>query len=132
MEGETQFVWTPPIGARSSLIVKTQQRSKNRKRSKPSFRSDFSALEKNLRQERKFGPGAVVMTPERMIIELGLTPKLATQVEKHYGVTLRWFAPAYAAMRRHGLLAAPRTKSWDEWIAKYRERADAALKGDKA
>jgi len=131
MEGETQFVSTPAIGARSILGVKTQQRTKYTKRCKASFRADFAALEKNLRQERKIGRGAVVMTPERMIVELGLTPKLVPAVEKHYGITLHWFAPAYAAMRRHGLLAAPRTKSWDEWIALYRARADMAMKDNR-
>ena len=60
------------------------------------------------------------MTPERMIIELKLTPKRVAQMESLNGIELKWFQPAYAVLQKHGLLKN-RKLIWEDWLVEYRE-----------
>lgn len=59
------------------------------------------------------------MTPERMIIELKLTPWCVAQIESSNGIELKWFQPAYAVLQKHGLLKSRRL-IWEDWLVEYR------------
>lgn len=89
-----------------------------------SFRHDFAPLERTLK--RALARSSTVMTPERMIVELSLTPQSVAEIEKRFDIQLRWFGPAYAAMKKHDLL--PVTRSWDDWLIRYEQRRDALRK----
>ncbi len=86
------------------------------------FLLDFAPLEEALAfgKRRKCG----VLTPEMMIVELRLTPKRVAEIERRNEIRLPWFAPAYWAMRRHGLLRL-RTRSWERWLAIYHRKRGA-------
>lgn len=81
--------------------------------SKPSvvpFLRDFQCFEKEI--------AAGVSCPvERMIVELRLTPRRAAQIQRRLNVSFHWVAPAYAVMKKHGLL--PMTNSWSDWLTRY-------------
>jgi hypothetical protein len=89
------------------------------------FQADFADLRRALNRERRLPRGGVVMTPERMIVELRLTPKKVATLEAEYGISLPWFAPAYAALKRHSLF--PRRKlAWGKWLKLYQAKRQAA------
>src|SRR6187549_279992 len=78
------------------------------------FITDFEPLEQELR--------TVCICPvERMIVELKLTPRKVKEIQRRTGYFCHWFAPAHAAMQRHGLLY-PRVHSWEAWLARYKKR----------
>lgn len=83
------------------------------------FVSDFQPLEREL----KHGNSCSV---EQMIVELRLTARKVEKIRRVTGYYCHWFAPAYAAMRRHGLLW-PRDRSWERWLLRYRARRKAVL-----
>ena len=91
------------------------------KSDKKSFRCDFAPLERSLKQAKR--SGGLVVTPEMMIVELGLTPRKVAQIEKENGVELDWFGPAYTVLKVHGLL--PDSRSWEKWLVKYRQKRRA-------
>lgn len=82
-----------------------------------SFRTDFAPLEWSLARKKK--SGGVVMTPERMIIVLKLTPRRVVQIESSNGIKLKWFQLAYAVLQKHGLLKT-RNLIWEDWLVEYR------------
>lgn len=77
------------------------------------FTADFAGLEKALAQ----GVGHPI---ERLILDLNFTPKDVRTIERYFGTKLSWFAPAYAALRRHGLLK-PHV-DWGQWLKLYRKK----------
>jgi hypothetical protein len=85
------------------------------------FREDFENLEQALRKEK--ANGGCVMTPERMVVELRLQPRLVRNIEKQYHIKLPWFLPVYTALEYHRLL--PWSKSWDKWLVRYRAKQKA-------
>lgn len=87
------------------------------------FLRDFAPLEAAL--ARSTPNRGTVMTPERMIVELHLTPPLVRRIEQRYRILFPWFATAYAILKRHDLLPATRTP-WKDWLKRYRRRRTAA------
>jgi len=86
-----------------------------------SFAQDFAALEAALRRQRR--QRVVVMTPEQLVVELRLTPRSVKQIERRFGVSFRWHAATYAALRRHKLMPRKRML-WETWLQQY-QRAKA-------
>lgn len=84
--------------------------------------ADFKELERALRWEKR--TGGVMMTPERMVIELHLTPRRFAAMAPGVRQSLRWYTTTYAALVRHNLLPR-RPTTWDKWLRKYR----ASLRG---
>jgi hypothetical protein len=94
------------------------------------FIAAFRPLEKSLKKEARV-PGMIVVTPERLIVELNLTPKLVARIKSMTAVEFRWFKPVYAALSRHGLL--PKQKmAWELWLKLYRARAHEVAQIDVA
>ncbi len=82
---------------------------------------DFAALEMTLRREAELPNRTTIMSPDRMVVELRLTPEKARDIEARGGIDLRWVDPVYSAMKRHGLYPERRT-SWETWLKKYHQR----------
>lgn len=94
------------------------------------FIAAFRPLEKSLKKEARVR-GLIVVTPERLIIELNLTPKLVARIKSMTAVEFRWFKPVYSALSRHGLL--PKKKlAWELWLKLYRARAQQMTQIDLA
>ncbi|MFZ5497222.1 MAG: hypothetical protein ACOZE5_18020 [Verrucomicrobiota bacterium] len=92
----------------------------NRIRSSSRLLSDFAPLEEALRKR-------VDCPVERMIVELGLTPKRVAVLEKlGYAGSLGWFQTAYRVMRRHRLLG--RGLTWEQWLVEYHKRRREVLR----
>lgn len=87
------------------------------------FFRDFAPLEASLGRGAK--AGSTVMTPEQMIVELHLTPRLVRRLERRYRILFPWFAPTYTILVRHGLLPSART-DWEGWLKSYRKRRTEA------
>ena len=63
---------------------------------------------------------------ERMVVELGLTPRNLRSRERFSGISMAWAKPAFKAMKRHDLM--PASKSWADWLQRYVDAKHAALK----
>lgn len=81
------------------------------------FLTDFKPLERELAR----GTSCPV---ERMIVELGITPRNVRSMERGAGIEFPWFRPAYVVMKRHGLV--PTDRSWDNWMRRYTMAKKAA------
>jgi hypothetical protein len=96
------------------------------------FRRDFAPLERALRREKKLGHGAVVMTPERMVIELQLTTiPLIRPIEKSTGLPLPGLIAAVKILRRHRLLdlnVPTAGERWGRWLDSYNARCAEIVK----
>lgn len=92
------------------------------------FFRDFAPLEASLAHGAK--AGGTVMTPEQMIVELNLTPRLVRRLERRYRILFPWFAPTYAILKRHDLTPSART-SWEGWLKSYRKRRTEASHSQK-
>jgi hypothetical protein len=98
-----------------------------RPRTGPTFFQDFAPLEASLASGAK--TEGVVITPEHLIAELHLTPRFVCQIERRYRIMLPWFVPAYAILKRHGLMPSART-SWEGWLKRYRKRRAEVTMGN--
>lgn len=87
------------------------------------FARDFAALEGSLSQTAK--TGTTMMTPERMIVELHLTPRLVRRIGRQFRIQFPWFAPAYATLKQHRLLPSTRIP-WNDWLKLYGRRRTEA------
>ena len=100
-----------------------------------SFREDFAALERSLRRERR--DGGVIITPERLVVELGLGPAKIRRIAKYAPSLAISLAATYRNMRSHHLLPARDNKVWGDWLRVYvqlrRARSDPAppAQGDR-
>ncbi len=97
-----------------------------------SFKSDFAPFEKSLRREGRLKGGAFVMTPERMVIELRLTPAKIRHLGGQIPILARPLAETYWVLRRHQMLPSQlklptkgASDRWDSWMGAYTARRNA-------
>lgn len=81
------------------------------------MKADFMALERALLWERR--TGGTMMTPERMVIELHLTPQRFAALPLALRKVFRAYRATYSVLVRHNLFPSKRT-TWDKWLAEYR------------
>lgn len=61
-----------------------------------------------------------LITPERIVVELRLTPARVVALERYCGLKLRWFNRTHAVLKRHKLI--PKSRDWNEWLVRYEKR----------
>ena len=103
------------------------------------FKSDFAPLEKSLRREARLMDGAIVMTPERMVIELRLTPAKIRHLGKQIPILKRPLTETYWVLRRHQMLPSQlklptkgASDRWDSWMGAYTARRNAKAQSKRS
>lgn len=86
------------------------------------FARDFAALQLALEISRR--TGVEIFTPERMTVELNLSPSDVLNIERRFGVTFGWFEAVRSALKRHRLLPNKKTP-WATWLIRYRAQRRA-------